>query len=121
MRCAAGTECKRPSRWARAVSGRPLAGEVGTGRDHMFAGYELYAVFHPECCPGFMDGSPCEQEHPEGWEPADREVFEGMLAEEQVRREAFMAKWGVCAEVQRGQARRDSGEGLAEFLHGGVL
>jgi len=34
---------------------------------HTFSGYGWYCKYHPECCPGAMDGTDCSYEHPEGW------------------------------------------------------
>lgn len=60
--CDAGADCKRPG---EAVSERGLR--------HDFAGYGWYCKFHPECCPGEMDGTTCDKSHPPGWTPLWKE------------------------------------------------
>lgn len=56
----AGTECER---WPSTF--------VGDNEQHSFSGYGFWISFHPECCPGWMDGTACRKEHPAGWTPWD--------------------------------------------------
>lgn len=56
MRCDADEGCRTPD--------VELSGDY-----HSFAGYGWFLRFHPECCPGGMDGSSCHRDHPDDWAP----------------------------------------------------
>lgn len=107
--CDAGYDCRRP----RVVVGaRRLPGHLDPeGIAHGFAGYGFWVQYHPECCPGHVDGSVCEYDHPDGWMPeGGGEVLKQLCDEAAAGRRAREA-----AQLER--HRRDAlAEGRRKML-----
>lgn len=65
---------------------------VADNIDHMFSGYGWIARFHPECCPGDMDGTVCTNEHPDGWKPEHPEAHAQMVERDKRDHDAWVKK-----------------------------